>query len=184
MFRRRRNPDQATPGPDTSGQRGVEFGWKTHSAINEWTAKVDSKAAIVLSLGGLLLGFIITLSSSGRPLADLQGWHLIVGRVGVGLTALGVLLAAFVVTPRLNRRHTRATWKDNFIYFGHLRHWKPANLRSKLKALDVDQELDLLATQLVGTAKIAWYKHSLLQFAMASLVLGVLLVVLSAVWPS
>ncbi|MBA3618020.1 MAG: hypothetical protein H0W56_00180 [Acidothermales bacterium] len=100
------------------------------------------------------------------------------------MTALGVLLAAFVVTPRLNRRRTKATWKDNFIYFGHLRHWQPADLRSKLKALDVDQELDLLATQLVSTAKIAWYKHSVLQFAMASLVLGVLLIVLAAVWPN
>ncbi len=118
------------------------------------------------------------------PPNNLAEGHLIVGRIGISLTALGVLLAAFVVTPRLNRRRTKATWKDNFIYFGHLRHWQPADLRSKLKALDVDQELDLLATQLVSTAKIAWYKHSVLQFAMASLVLGVLLIVLAAVWPN
>jgi len=181
MFKKKRIVNQIAPAPDKSGDRGVDFAWKTHSAISDWTAKVDSKAAITLSLGGVLLGFMITLSSEDRVLADILGWQLIVEYIGLGFTALGVLLAALVVMPRLNRSRTKATWKSNFIYFGHLRRWKSADLKSKLQALDAAQELELLATQLVSTSKIAWYKHSMLQFSIASLVLGVILVAMSTV---
>jgi MFS family permease len=166
-----------------SDERGVTFAWNTHSAITDWTAKVDYKAAIVLSLGGILLGFFVSLSSKGRILDHLHAWRLVVERLGLGWSILGVLLAGFVVTPRLNRRLAKANWKENFVYFGHLRRWKPDKLKEKLRSLDADQELDVLAVQLVSTSKIAWYKHSLLQFAMACLLIGIVLVALSVAWP-
>jgi hypothetical protein len=68
--------DRVLTTTSTSVNRGVEFAWKTHSAIADWTAKVDSKAAIILSMGGVLLGFLVTLSSGARLLAGLTGWRL------------------------------------------------------------------------------------------------------------
>jgi hypothetical protein len=183
MPRRWQNSEVPSVDATSSGERGVTFAWKVHSAITDWTAKVDYKAAIVLSLGGIILGFFVTLSSNGRLLAHLYGWRLVVERVGLSWSILGVLLAGFVVAPRLNRRLARANWKDNFVYFGHLRHWHPADLKEKLQALDPGRELDVLVVQLINTSKIAWYKHSLLQYAMACLFIGVSLVALSVAWP-
>jgi pycsar effector protein len=172
-----RQPSQS----EKTHSRGIDFGWRTHSAITDWTAKVDSKASIVLSLGGVLLGFCITLSTDQRILSGLRGWHVWGERIGLGLVELGVVLAALVVMPRLYRRTSKRIWHQNFIYFGHLRHWNPDELKQQLAVLDSDRELKLLATQLVNTSKIAWFKHSCLQGSMISLALGVAVLAI-AVW--
>lgn len=166
-----------------SRKAGVEFAWHAHSAITDWTAKVDSKASIVLSLGGAVLGFFVTLSASHRALAGLLGWRLLVERAGFLAVALSVFGAALVVAPRLNRRQSKQAWKQNFLYFGHLRHWKPEELKKRLEVLDGDQELNLLSQQLVATSKIAWFKHSLVQLSIWALVAGVIMVVLASAYP-
>ena len=181
MLRRRQHPEALSVETGKPDERSITFAWKTHSAITDWTAKVDYKAAIVLSLGGVLLGFFATLSGSNRPLAHIHGWQLIVERLGLGWSALGVFFAGFVVTPRLNRRLTKSNWRENYVYFGHLRYWRSADLKEKLRSLDAEQELGMLATQLIATSKIAWYKHSLLQSSMFCLAIGVVLVAISAV---
>jgi hypothetical protein len=168
---------------DESRKSGIEFGWRTHSTITDWTAKVDSKASMVLSLGGVLLGFFVALSAAHRLFADLHGWRLAAERLGIGSVSLGVFLAALVVAPRLNRRQSKRIWRDHFVYFGHLRHWQPKDLKKRLENLDADKELEVLSLQLVATSKIAWFKHSLLQWAMFALLGGVLVVVVSIVWP-
>lgn len=159
---------------------GNDFAWKVHSAITDWTAKVDTKASIILGFGGVIVGFIVTLSANGRRLASLQGADLIVERIGVCFVLLGVLLAALVVAPRLNARSVKKSWKSNFIYFGHIRHWPLVDLRSALDGLDRTKELDLLAAQLSAMSKIAWLKHRILQCAMLAIGLGVALVFIAA----
>jgi Family of unknown function (DUF5706) len=180
VFHRRQESSAQVPDTRVVAESGVSFAWKTHSAITDWTAKVDYKAAIVLSLGGIVLGFFVTLSGHGRVLAGLHGWPLIVERIGLGISTIGVLLAGLVVAPRLGRRQAERSWKQNIVYFGHLRHWSPVDLSRELKSLDTDQQLGILATQLVETSKIAWRKHNLLQFSMLFLLLGIALVALSA----
>lgn len=182
MIRGRHLRAPSEPAPDTE-ERGVTFAWKAHTAITDWTAKVDSKAAIVLSAGGVLLGFLVTLSGNGRVLAHLTGSRLLVERTGLGSIGLGVFLAALVVAPRLNRHASKKDWQSNFVYFGHLRHWKPVDLKGRLKDLSLDQELEVLSAQLVATSEIAWSKHSKLQSGMWLLLGGVVLVVCSAAWP-
>lgn len=147
-------------------RRSVDFAWRTHSAVTDWTAKVDTKASIVLSLGGVLLGFIVTLSTDQRLLTGLQGRALLVERIGLIFLIGGVGLTALVVAPRINRRSSRRHWKDNIVYFGHLRHWDPKALTRHLERLTEADELAMLASQLVRVSKIAWYKHSCLQAGM------------------
>lgn len=179
MFRRARRTSEHLAETKASVEPGISFAWKTHSAITDWTAKVDYKAAIVLSLGGVVLGFFVTLSGHGRVLANLHGAALIVEQIGLSACIIGVLLAGLVVAPRLNRRQTRTSWRENVVYFGHLRYWDPKDLAERLQSLDAGQQLVIMATQLVTTSKIAWRKHSTLQWSMALLLLGVVLVALS-----
>lgn len=160
--------------------RGIEFAWRVHSATTDWTAKVDTKASIVLGFGGVLIGFLISLSAKGRVLGGLQGWQLLLERIGVGVIALGAILAAFVVLPRLGRRKTWKTWKSNLIYFGHLRHWSTSDLQAELLGLTEKREVEMLSNQLVATSQIAWRKHRLLQLSMVTIFIGVIIVMLAA----
>ncbi len=180
MFRKRQSPSKPAATDQTADESGITFAWRTHSAITDWTAKVDTKAAIVLSLGGLLLGFLVTLSGHGRILSGLHGWTLALERAGLSISILGVLLASLVVAPRLNRRQARSTWRENLVYFGHLRYWDPRDLADKLRSLNDDQQITILAAQLVATSKIAWRKHRLLQLSMLCLIAGTALVALAA----
>jgi len=55
---------------------------------------------------------------------------------------LGVLLAGFVVTPRLNRRLTKQRGKKIVVYFGHCALLEIGiALKEKLRSLDADEEL-------------------------------------------
>lgn len=183
MKLRRLRTSATSPTPEAENERGLDFAWRTHTAITDWTAKVDSKASIVLGLGGVLLGFCVTLSVRGRALSGLTGWRGITEALGLAIISLGVLLTALVVAPRLTRRAAKQEWRDNFLYFGHLRYWQAEDLKRQLQNLNLDDELSVLSKQLVSTSKIAWVKHARLQFSMGLLGIGTFLVALSVVWP-
>jgi hypothetical protein len=157
----------------------TEFAWRTHSAITDWTAKVDAKASIVLALESAIMGAVITFSGRDRPLSALQGWPLGSYRLGILLTGIGIMLAGLVVFPLLNRRHARAHWRSGIVYFGHLRRWQPDELADHLAALPARGQLDSLSRQLVATSKIAWIKHARLQWSMLSAALGTLAFVIA-----
>jgi hypothetical protein len=156
----RRSPDN----------EALEFAWRVHSALDSWTAKVDTKASIVLALEAAVLGFIITLSSKDGPLAALDGGDVLLYRVGLTLVGLGVLFALGVVVPQLGRRKAKRVWERNTIYFGHLRHWDPEKLAGVL-VRDMPRERQL-AEQLVEMSKIAWRKHAWLQWSLIAFVGG------------
>jgi hypothetical protein len=151
--------------------------------LNDWTAKVDFKASIVLALEVGVLGLVVTLSGDKGPLHQLSGWHVIAYRAGVGALFLGALLGMGVVIPQLNRRRTRKTgqeWHTNTIYFGHLRHWDDKALTARLN--ERQDSVEQLSRQLIAMSRIAWRKHSLLQVSMISLAVGAALVTSSAVF--
>jgi hypothetical protein len=153
----------------------AEFAWRTHSAITDWTAKVDAKASIVLALESAIVAAVITFSGKDRPLSALRGWPLGTYRLGILLMAAGIALAGLVVLPSLDRCKARVHWRTEVIYFGHLRRWQPSELADYLLALPARTQLDILSRQLVTTSKIAWTKHARLQWSMLSAALGTLL---------
>jgi hypothetical protein len=164
--------DQTEPDPAVAA---VEFAWRTHTAITDWTAKVDAKASIVLALESAIVAAVITFSGKDRPLSALRGWPLGSYRVGILLMAIGIGLAGLVVLPRLNRRRARADWGTGAIYFGHLRRWQPDDLADHLLALPTRTQLEILSRQLVTMSKIAWAKHTGLQWSILAAALGTLL---------
>lgn len=76
-----------------------EFAWRTHSAITDWTAKVDVKASIVLALETAIMGAVITLSGRDRPLSALHGWPLGTYRIGILLMTFGITMAGLGGVP-------------------------------------------------------------------------------------
>jgi hypothetical protein len=171
------NGEQAPPSSPTITP--AEFAWRTHSAITDWTAKVDAKASIVLALESAIVAAVITFSGKERPLSALRGWPLGTYRLGILLMAIGVVLAGLVVFPFLDRRKARVQWRTEVIYFGHLRQWQPSELADYMSTLTAQTQLDILSRQLVTTSKIAWIKHARLQWSMLSAALGTLLLAIA-----
>jgi hypothetical protein len=159
-----------TVSSDQTPSDGLEFGWRVHGALDSWTGKVDTKASIALAIESAAFGFVVTLSRKGERFAHLAGSSRTWYDIGLGFVLFAVLMSLAVVLPQLNRRASRKNWRDNMIYFGHLRRWRPDDLARAL----LDERLDeqQLARQLVAMSKIAWRKHAWLQWSLVSLVLG------------
>lgn len=160
-------------------EEGVEFAWRVHSAIVDWTGKVDSKASFALTIESAVLGGVVALSTPDGVLGTLHGvGDLVPYRAGVVLLALAVLCAVLAVIPQVRARQTTQGWEDNVVYFGHLRHWDAAKLAATYAEL---VPLPVLARQNVAMSKIAWRKHRLVQLSLALAVIGSLAVTLAAV---
>jgi hypothetical protein len=156
----------------------VENAWKIHSAITDWTGKVDSKASFVLTIESALIAGVVTLSSNKRRLADLNTWwELAWYRVGIVTLVAAVCFVVLVVRPRLKSRDAARTWRENYIYFGHVHHWSPTKLAERLEMEDI---LPVLARQLVATSDVAWKKHRRLQNSVTLAVIGSLCVFIAA----
>jgi hypothetical protein len=159
-----------TNSPDLR-REGLDFGWRVHGALDAWTGKVDTKASIALALESAIFGFVVSRTDDGRQFDALSGVNECWFYGGLVLVLAAALFALAAVMPQLNRRQSRQQWRSNMIYFGHLRHWDPADLQKAL-VVDLPQE-EQLARQLVAMSKIAWRKHAALQYSLWALLLGV-----------
>lgn len=78
----------------------TEHAWKVLAEVNGWIRFADAKAAALLSLSGLLGGWMLVLAS-GEPRSPLKGAGLLTGMVLV-LAAAGLSLSA--LRPVTGRR--------------------------------------------------------------------------------
>jgi hypothetical protein len=148
--------------PRVPDRASVEFAWRVHTAMESWTAKADVKASILLAFEGGMAVLIVT--SRDLVLGYRERWPAVVAAVTLGLLTLAIIAAAMVVMPTMGsaRRH-RAASREQWVFFGHLRHWSPTDLASRIGRLSRTDELDNLAGQLVRMSQINWRKHRLLQ---------------------
>lgn len=159
----------------------LDAAWKIHAAQVDWTGKVDTKAIFAFAIQSGALGLVVTLSSADRIFDDL---HTRIGATGyyLGIAALiiGAGFALFVVKPRLRGRDAKLEAKNGYIYFGHLQHWNANELSRRLnEGADL---LGVVTTQCVTMAKISWSKHRLVQAAVISGAIGMLLLVLTGLY--
>ena len=94
----------------------------------------------------------------------------------MSLCVFAVIFTGAIVFPLLGRRRTRRRPGRDTIYFGDLRHRDPGDLRDQLLRLTPHDHLAQLARQLVAMARYNWFKHSMLQVALATAFLGYLFV--------
>lgn len=165
-------------------QGSSEFAWRVHEAQEAWTAKVDAKASIVLSLETAVMAALFAVQSPSLLLGRLTGWRSMLADVGVGLHVIAVVLAAAAVIPMLGRTKIhRAERMQNAIYFGHLRHWKPDQLLPWLAQMSPQQELDQLNRQLIALSRRNWRKHRNLQLAMLAALFGAAIIGIAVLFP-
>lgn len=153
-----------------SDKEALETAWKIHAALVDWTGKVDTKASFSFTLQSAALGVIVALSDEGRMFGVLEGpWQSICYLVACLALIVGAGCSMWVVIPRLRMRHVKKEWPDNFIYFGHVKFWKPEDLKAKIREADM---LSVISKQLVGMSRIAWAKHVLVKVAMSFAAIG------------
>lgn len=170
-------PPPAAPLPPD--RRGADFAWRVHSAQENWTARVDGKAALFLATQTAVLAALAAAWSNGKPLDSLDDWHHAVAVAGTVLSVLAVLLAGLAVIPLMRRSaELKADRQDNLIYFGHLRHWKEDDLNDRLTGLTAEDELRQLSRQLVQLSDRNWKKHARLRAGMVAGAVGALLVLI------
>ena len=166
MWRRSAPPTRDAP-------PGIDFGWRVHVAIQEWTKSVDQKASIILVFSvalATLAGREVFNATGG--LHDASGARLwLVRAMGLAF-ATSAALATSVVLPHLRRRRARREAPSGLVFFGHLRHRSVTDIERQLRTLDHDEALGQLARQLKATSAIAWRKHARLQLAMFALLIA------------
>ena len=152
------------PTRDLATTSAVDAAWKIHGQLADWTGKADDKASFVLTLNSLFLAGVLALRLPNAFLADLHsqvsGITYVIARV---LLAVAIVLAGLSVAPVLRLRNDlKNASVDNYIYFGHLRHWDPQKLGAALGG-DI---LPSLSRQLVVMSEVAWRKHMLILWSM------------------
>ena len=160
------------PAPSEEDDLGLDLAWRIHAALVDWTGKVDTKASFAFAIESAIVLAVVGQTKSPGLYASLEGIDRWLYGVGLALILVGILMAASVVTPRLRRRASKREWRENFIYFGHLRHWRPEQLAAHLQS--IEDPLPILSRQLVNMSKIAWSKHVLVQISMFAAGLGAL----------
>ncbi len=164
-----------------NGERGDEsnhatqHGWRVHGLLDNWTGKIDNKASIALAIESAAFAFAVTQTDAREQFAGLGGSSLCWFRVGLGLLLLSILFALIVVMPQLKHRASKKDWQTNTIYFGHLRHWEPADLVAAMSAGKTEPEQ--LARQMIAMSKIAWRKHVWLQVSLGAFAVGAAILV-------
>lgn len=150
--------------PPAGDKNAIEQAWKIHQAQTDWTGKVDAKASFSFTIESAAIATTVILSSHKRLFSDRTSGIIDV-LYWLGLLALlaGALFAIAVVIPRLKSDGALKASKNNYVYFGHVRHWDASELAEALRTRDI---LPVLTQQIVVMADIAWEKHRWVQISM------------------
>ncbi|MBT2366844.1 hypothetical protein J7E88_16380 [Streptomyces sp. ISL-10] len=165
---------------DESRAEAVKTAWQIHSSLHESTRTVDAKASFALAMESAALAGIAALSGSGRSLDRVTGPAAAALWLGVALIGLSAVLAVLVVIPRhRGEGRSPSPGEDEFLFYGHLRHWSPDDLAQQLVRVD---PLPTLSRQLVVMSAIAWTKHRRVQQSLLLAVAGSAMVAAAVVF--
>jgi len=156
----------------------LETAWKLQAGLADSTGKADAKASFALAIQSTVLALIGILTSTGKSPSAPHGVSLILLWAGIFLLACGVCFAAAAVSPNLRKERRGPQPDDDFLFFGHLRHWDPADLETALKNKEV---LPNLSRQIVVMSEIAWTKHRRVQWSFALAAAGSVILGLASI---
>jgi hypothetical protein len=164
---------EADPAQIDDPHLAIEFAWRVHHAIQQWTHNVDQKASIVLVFTTALAAVAAreVLSADGALYAT-HGFRLWLLRAMAGLFASSALFALSAVFPYLRTGQVAREAGRGLIYFGHLHHRSAVDILRDLRRLDERTILEQLAREVQVTSSIAWRKHLRLRTSLVLLLLA------------
>nr|WP_240955684.1 Pycsar system effector family protein [Streptomyces thermoviolaceus] len=125
-----------------------------------------------------MLAAVVTLAGSDHGLGISGAFARTVLWAGVALLAVSVVLAVLAVLPRHDREgHRRPAHRDDFVFYGHIRHLTPAELEESLREHD---PLPALSRQIVAMSRILWIKQRLVRQSLLVAVGGGALIAVGA----
>lgn len=155
----------------------LDMAWKIQATLTDSTGKADTKASVALSLQSTVLALLGVLAASGHGL----GARSIPGQIllwaGGCVLFCGALLAAAAVAPNLRLERRGPHPNDDYLFFGHLRHFEPEALEAALRS---GSALSALSRQIIVMSEIAWAKHRRVQLSLLFAVTGCALIGISA----
>lgn len=156
--------ERSKPAVVDNDKESLETAWKIHGAIVDWTGKVDAKASFAFTIESAGVATTVALSGEKRIFSALEGpWQNFLYNGGIVSLLGAAAFAVWVVIPRLRMRHMKSEYPNNFIYFGHLKYWKPEDLPDAIGKKDL---LPVLTHQLVNMSQITWRKHVAVKISM------------------
>ncbi|MER6047716.1 DUF5706 domain-containing protein (plasmid) [Streptomyces sp. BHT-5-2] len=155
----------------------LETAWRIQAALADWTGKADTKASIALSVQSTVLALVGVLATSGHGAAARSAPGQALLWAGGCILLCGALLAAAAVAPNLRLERRGPGPDDDYLFFGHLRHFEPEALEAALRS---GSALSALSRQIVVMSEIAWTKHRRVQFSFVLAVMGCAVVGASA----
>ncbi|WP_436737421.1 Pycsar system effector family protein [Streptomyces sp. BBFR102] len=147
----------------------LETAWKIQATLADSTGKADTKASIALSLQSTVLALLGVLATSGHGMDARSATSQALLWVGGCVLLCGALLAAAAVSPNLRLERRGVGPDDDYLFFGHLRHFEPEALETALRS---GSALSALSRQIIVMSEIAWTKHRRVQLSLLLAVLG------------
>lgn len=125
----------------------------TLQMVNEWVRFSDSKAGILLTLQGVILTIIFTLTSTPKPGCTLDFGLFVLGLILFGVS---IVIGVNAILPTLE-----VGAPSSKIFFGHVRTHKDATkYLAEVKNSTYNFEEDVL-TQIWANSIVAWKKYEL-----------------------
>jgi hypothetical protein len=147
-------------------------------AVQAWTDSVDIKSSIVVVVEAAVTAAASkALVTKTGELHPATGLRLATAILALALLALAVVLALWVVFPRLKLRRIAASAGSGLIYFGHLRARTAEDIERALAAMTSAEERRQLSRQLQAISEVAWRKHTCLQASLCAFAAGSALLV-------
>ncbi len=143
----------------------------TLQMVNEWVRFCDSKAGILLTLQGVILTIIFTLTSTPKPEWSLTFFLFILGLVVFGVS---IVIGVNAILPTLE-----VGAPTSKIFFGHIRsHEKASSYVTEVNNSTYNFDEDVL-TQIWANSKVAWKKYELIGTAIIWGLVGFVLIGIS-----
>lgn len=158
----------------------LEFLWQAHAAQEDWTAKVDVKASLLLAANAAAITVIAMAFQMDRAASAAAPPCLLVSIAILGFLS-GTLLAGAAVFPLLGPSKTP---EPGLIYFGHVRTRTQEEYVKEALSADSQAFARQVAEQVHAMAGRNWLKHRLVQAALICSGLGLLASVAAALLTS
>lgn len=148
--------------------------WQTYQVVNEWIRFADTKAAVVIAINGILMGFVVTNLPSLKVVLLGYKWLLIISIFAALSNLLSTYFSIKCLNPTLNVGEP-----NSLIYYAHIAlqfdSYNEYYQETKEVFADEVESTKQIASQVWANSKVAWKKYKAITWSTRFLVLSIIL---------